>query len=104
MRDRASPQRAGISRWEVIAGPVVLCASVIAEAGRGETVAALDVIGALKRENYREMLYLHFRRGGHTSSSCRLFARVHVTARTGGVPEGNLGSYSFNLFYFYFCK
>jgi len=87
-----------MGRWEVDAGPVVVCASVIGEAGRGETVATMDVTAALKRENKRGMSALHFRRGGHTSSSCRLFARVHVTARTGGVPEGNLGSYSFNLF------
>ena len=36
---------------EVNARPEVVCASVIGEAGRGETVATLDVTAALKREN-----------------------------------------------------
>ena len=36
---------------EVNARSVVVCASVIGEAGRGETVATMDVTAALKREN-----------------------------------------------------
>ena len=31
--------------------PIVVCTSVIGEAGRRETVATLDVTAALKREN-----------------------------------------------------
>ena len=40
-----------MGRREVKAWPVVVCASVIGEAGRRETVATMDVTAALKREN-----------------------------------------------------
>ena len=40
-----------MGRRKVNAWPVVVCASVIGEAGRRETVATLDVTAALKREN-----------------------------------------------------
>ena len=40
-----------MGRREVNARPVVVCASVIGEAGRREAVATMNVTAALKREN-----------------------------------------------------
>ena len=40
-----------MGRREVNAWPAVVSTSVIGEAGRGHTVASLDVASALKREN-----------------------------------------------------